>query len=286
MKLVTDIKKLELIANEVRQDIIKMLIEAGSGHCAGPLGIADVLVALYFEVLKHNPKSPTWPERDVFLMSNGHCAPALYATLARSGYIKLDSLNTLRKLGSDLQGHPERIKIDGIESTSGPLGCGLSQACGMALAMQMDNQAHRWVYVLMGDGELNEGNIWEAAMLANKYRLSNITAIVDRNNIQIDGQTEEVMPLNNLRDKWKSFGWHCIDVNGNDLDAVIDALYMAKAVADKPVVILAHTVPGRGVDFMEYDYHWHGPITDKKLAREALKKLRSLNGKIRSGHYD
>lgn len=286
MKVVTDIKKLELIANEIRQDIIEMLIVAGSGHCAGPLGIADVLVALYFEVLNHNPKEPGWPKRDIFLMSNGHCAPALYATLAQSGYLQKDSLKTLRKLGSDLQGHPERIKIAGIESTSGPLGCGLSQACGMALSMHINDETHRWVYVLMGDGELNEGNVWEAAMLANKYRLSNITAIVDRNNIQIDGQTEEVMPLDNLRDKWKSFGWHCIDVNGNDMESVIDALYMAKAVADKPVVILAHTVPGRGVDFMEYDYHWHGPITDKKLAHDALLQLRTLNGKIRSGHYD
>jgi transketolase len=286
VKVVTDTKRLELIANEIRQDIVEMLIEAGSGHCAGPLGIADVLTALYFEVLSHDPKIPKWQERDVFLMSNGHCAPALYATLARAGYIEKSALKTLRKFGSELQGHPERIKNDAIESTSGPLGCGLSQACGMALAMHMNDETRRWVYVLMGDGELNEGNVWEAAMLANKYRLSNITAIVDRNNIQIDGQTEDVMPLDNLRDKWKSFGWHCIDINGNDIESVIDALNMAKAVADKPVVILAHTVPGKGVDFMEYDYHWHGPITDKKLAKQALKQLRTLNGKIRSGHDD
>jgi transketolase len=271
-------------ANEIREDIVKMLDHAGSGHSAGPLGLADIFTALYFDVLKHDPKNPDWKERDILLLSNGHCVPVRYTTMAHAGYFPKKELMTLRQFGSRLQGHPERTKLPGLENTSGPLGCGLSQAAGMALAMRMDKTMHRWIYVVMGDGELDEGNIWEAAMLAGKYKLNNIIGIIDRNNIQIEGPTEKVMPLEGLRDKWEAFGWHVIEIDGNDIEAVIDACNMAKAIVEKPVVIIAHTVPGKGVDFMEYDFHWHGSPPNHEQAKEALKELRTLGGKIRSEH--
>lgn len=286
--------ELELQANLIRQDIIKMLEEAGSGHSAGPLGLADIFTALYFDIMQIDPKRPDWDKRDIFLLSNGHCVPVQYATMANAGFFDRKELMTLRKFGSRLQGHPERTKLPGLENTSGPLGCGLSQACGMALAMRMDQEHHRWIYVVTGDGELNEGNVWEAAMLAAKYELNNIIAIIDRNYIQIDGPTEQVMPLDDLKAKWESFGWHVIEIDGNNIEAVIDACSMARAVADKPVAIIAHTVPGKGVSFMEYDYRWHGnppgivdvsgdpPKADQ--AKVALHDLRTLNGKIRSEH--
>lgn len=276
--------ELETIANDIRQDIIRMLEHAGSGHSAGPLGLTDIFTALYFDVLNHDPKNPQWNERDILLLSNGHTVPVQYTTMAHAGYFPKKELLTLRKFGSRLQGHPERTKLPGLENTSGPLGCGLSQACGMALAMRMDKQQQRWVYVVMGDGELNEGNIWEAAMLAGKEKLSNVIGIIDRNNIQIDGPTEMVMPLEDLRGKWESFGWHVIDINGNDIEAVIDACAMARAIVEKPVMIIAHTIPGKGVEFMEYDFHWHGMPPNHEQAKEALKQLRTLGGKIRSEH--
>lgn len=275
---------LEKKAGEIRMDIIKMLETAGSGHSAGPLGLADIFTALYFKVLKHDPKNPDWDQRDILLLSNGHCVPVRYAAMAHAGYFPKKELLTLRKFGSRLQGHPERTKLPGLENTSGPLGCGLSQGAGMALAMRMDNVHHRWVYVVTGDGELDEGNNWEAVMLAAKYRLNNVIAIVDRNNIQIDGPTEKVMPLDDLAAKWKAFGWHVLEIDGNDIDAVIDACEMAKAIVEKPVVIIAHTVPGKGVDFMEYDFHWHGTAPNHEQAKLALKELRTLQGKIRSEH--
>lgn len=278
------IAALEKIANDVRIDIIKMLEHAGSGHSAGPLGLADIFTALYFQILKHDPKNPDWDERDILLLSNGHCVPVRYATMAHSGYFPKKELMTLRQFGSRLQGHPERTKLPGMETTSGPLGCGLSQAAGMALAMRMDNIMHRWVYVVMGDGELDEGNIWEAAMLASKYKLNNIIGIIDRNNIQIDGPTEKIMPLENLAAKWEAFGWHVLEINGNDIEAVIDACQMSKAIVEKPVMIIAHTIPGKGVDFMEYDFHWHGSPPNHEEAMKALKELRTLGGKIRSEH--
>ncbi|MDL2342038.1 MAG: transketolase [Patescibacteria group bacterium] len=278
------IARLETIANDIRKDIIKMLEHAGSGHSAGPLGLADIFTALYFDVLKHDPKNPDWADRDILLLSNGHCVPVRYAAMAHAGYFPVKELLTLRKFGSRLQGHPERTRLPGMETTSGPLGCGLSQACGMALAMRMDKQTHRWVYVVMGDGELNEGNIWEAAMLGGKYRLNNVIGIIDRNNIQIDGPTEDVMPLENLKGKWESFGWHVLEVNGNDIEAVIDACAMAKTIAEKPVMIIAHTIPGKGVDFMESDFHWHGMPPDHEQAKKALHELRTLGGKIRGEH--
>jgi transketolase len=278
------IEDLELIAVEIRQDIIKMLLHAGSGHSAGPLGLADIFTALYFDILKHDPKNPDWEERDMLLLSNGHCVPVRYAAMARAGYFDLSELKTLRQLGSRLQGHPERTKLPGMETTSGPLGCGLSQAAGMALAMRMNDIHHRWVYVVLGDGELDEGNIWEAAMLTSKYNLNNVIGIIDRNNIQIDGPTESVMPLDDLKAKWVSFGWHVIEIDGNNIEAVIDACAMARAVVDKPVMIIAHTIPGKGVDFMEYDFHWHGSPPNAEQAKKALRELRTLQGKIRSEH--
>jgi transketolase len=278
------IERLETIANTIRQDIIRMLEHAGSGHSAGPLGLADIFTALYFDVMNHDPKKPDWPERDILLLSNGHCAPVRYATMAEAGYFDKKELMTLRKLGSRLQGHPERTKLPGMENTSGPLGSGLSQACGMALAMRMNNESHRWVYVVMGDGEQDEGNVWEAAMLASKYKLNNIIAITDRNNIQIDGPTESVMPLEDLKEKWQAFGWHVLEINGNDVEAVIDACAMAKAIVDKPIMIIAYTVPGKGVDFMEYDFHWHGAPPNHEQAIEALHELRTLGGKIKGEH--
>lgn len=278
------LEELEQLACKVRRDIIQMLEKAGSGHSAGSMGLADIFTALYFHILRHDPQKPNWNERDILVLSNGHVVPAQYATMAEAGYFDKSELQTLRQLGSRLQGHPERTKLAGLETTSGPLGCGLSQAIGMALALKLDKQTHRWVYVVMGDGELDEGNVWEAAMLASKYQLSNITGIIDRNNIQIDGPTETVLPLEDLHAKWEAFGWHVIDVDGNNIEAFIDACDMAKAITEKPVMIIAHTVPGKGVDFMEYDFHWHGVAPDHEQAKKALKEIRTLQGKIESGN--
>jgi transketolase len=275
---------LERKANDIRVDIIKMLEEAGSGHSAGPLGLADIFTALYFDIMKHDPDNTDWDQRDILLLSNGHCVPVRYVTMAHAGYFPKHELMTLRKFGSRLQGHPERVRLPGLETTSGPLGCGLSQACGIALAMRMDAIKHRYVYVVMGDGELDEGNIWEAAMLAGKEKLHNIIGIIDRNNIQIDGPTELVMPLEDLRGKWEAFGWHVLEIDGNDIDAVIDACAMGRAITDKPVMIIAYTIPGKGVDFMEGDFHWHGMPPNHEQAVEALKELRTLGGRIRSEH--
>lgn len=277
--------QMEKMAVTIRQDIIRMLEEAGSGHSAGPLGMADILTALYFNVMKHDPENPEWDERDILILSNGHTVPVRYATMARAGYFDVEELMTLRKFGSRLQGHPERTRLPGMETTSGPLGSGLSQAAGMAYSMQyIDAVQNRWVYTLLGDGELNEGNIWEAAMFAGKYKLHNIVAIIDRNNIQIDGNTEDVMPLEDLHGKWESFGWHVQEIDGHNIESIIDACSMARAITNKPSVIIAHTIPGKGVDFMEYDYHWHGAAPKSEQAKEALKKLRTLAGKIRSEH--
>ena len=284
MKHKLTIQELELKANDIREDIIKSLEHAGSGHSAGPLGLADIFAALYFDILKHDPKKPDWDQRDILLLSNGHCVPVQYVAMAEAGYFDKKELMTLRKFGSRLQGHPERKKLPGLENTSGPLGSGLSQAAGMALAMRMNKDHHRWVNVVMGDGEQNEGNVWEAAMLAGKYKLNNIIAITDRNNIQIDGPTESVMPLEDLKGKWESFGWHVIEIDGNNIEAVIDACAMGRAVVEKPIMIIAHTVPGKGVDFMEYDFRWHGMPPNHDQAVVALNELRTLKGKIRSEH--
>lgn len=275
------IVQLEQKANTIREDIIRMLEKAGSGHSAGPLGLADIFTALYFNIMNINPEDPEWSERDVFFLSNGHCVPVQYAAMAERGFFDKKELLTLRKLGSRLQGHPEREKLPGLENTSGPLGSGVSQAAGYAYTMQyMDNISHRWTYFVTGDGELNEGNIWEAAMFAGKNKLSQLIGFIDRNNIQIDGNTEDVMPLEDLRGKWESFGWHVQEIDGHNIESIIDAASMARAITNKPSIIIAHTIPGKGVDFMEYDYHWHGMPPNSEQAKQALKKLRTLDGKI------
>jgi transketolase len=276
------IEDLKLKADAIRQDIIKMLEHAGSGHSAGPLDLADIFTALYFNIMKHDPRHPDWDGRDILILSCGHCVPVRYATMAHAGYFEIKELLTLRKLGSRLQGHPERLRLPGLENTSGPLGCGLSQAAGMSLAMRLDKIKNRYIYVVMSDGETDEGNIWEAAMLASKYKLSNIIAILDRNNIQIDGPTEEVMPLENVVAKWQSFGWKVLEADGNNIEEVINALNFAKSIENTPVILIAHTIPGKGVDFMENDFHWHGKTPNPEQAKIALKELRTLRGKIRS----
>lgn len=272
-------------AYRLREDIIKMLEEAGSGHSAGPLDLAEIFSALYFDIMNHDPKNPDWENRDLFFLSNGHCVPVQYAAMAEAGYFDKHELMTLRKFGSRLQGHPERTKLPGLENTSGPLGSGLSQAAGYAYALQyFDKQLHRFVYVVTGDGELDEGNIWEAAMFAGKYKLSQLIVFVDRNNIQIDGSTDDVMPLEDLHGKWESFGWHVQEIDGHNVESIIDAASMARAITNKPSVIIAHTIPGKGVDFMEYDYHWHGAPPNSEQAKDALHKLRTLDGKIKGEH--
>ena len=267
-------KQLERHASSVRRSIITMLEQAGSGHTAGALGLADIMTALYFAVLHVSPENPDWDERDLFVMSNGHCAPVLYATLAERGFFPRTELATLRQFGSRLQGHPERQALPGVETPSGPLGSGLSQASGMAYHVRyLHPQPKRFVYCLMGDGELDEGNIWEAAMFASKYNLGNLIGIVDRNNIQIGGSTEDVMPLEDLRGKWRSFGWHVQEIDGHNMESICEAMSMARAVTDRPSVIIAHTIPGKGVDFMEGDYHWHGKVPTADEARRALVQL-------------
>lgn len=279
------ITQLDAKAEAIREDIIRMLEAAGSGHSAGPLGLADIFSALYFRILTIKPHEPEWSERDVFFLSNGHCVPVQYAAMAERGYFPKEELLTLRKLGSRLQGHPERTKLPGLENTSGPLGSGLSQAAGYAYTLQyIDDARHRFVYFVTGDGELNEGNIWEAAMFAGKNKLSQLIGFVDRNNIQIDGSTESVMPLEDLRGKWESFGWHVQEIDGHNIESIIDATSMARAITNKPSIIIAHTIPGKGVDFMEYDYHWHGYGKSPEDYVRAMKKLRSLDGKITGDH--
>jgi transketolase len=273
--------QIERKANTIRKDIITMLEAAGSGHSAGPLGLADIFASLYFSILNIRPNEPEWPERDILFLSNGHCVPVQYAAMAEAGFFDKSELKTLRKLGSRLQGHPEREKLPGLENTSGPLGSGLSQAAGYAYSLQyLDEDSHRFVYVVMGDGELDEGNIWEAAMFAGKYKLSQLVAFVDRNNIQIDGTTEDVMPLEDLKGKWESFGWHVLEIDGHNVESIIDAASQARAISNRPTVIIAHTIPGKGVDFMEYNYKWHGIPPNAEQAKEALHDLRTLGGKI------
>ena len=267
------LNELREISQTLRQSIIHQLVTAGSGHAAGCLGFADVMAVLYFHAMRLDPENPDWQDRDIFVMSNGHYAPLLYATLAERGFFDKKELANLRQFGSKLQGHPERGSLPGIETTSGPLGCGLSQAAGMAYSLKyLGGNPQRFVYCSLGDGELNEGNIWEAAMFAKKYNLSNLIAIVDRNNIQIGGDTEKVMPLGNLADKWRSFGWFTQEVDGHDHEAIIKAIDVAKN-SHQPNAIIAHTVPGFGVDFMEYDYQWHGKAPNAEEARSALIQL-------------
>ena len=277
------LKFLEEMANLLREDVIEMLLEARSGHSAGPLGMADIFSALYFHVLNHDPKNPDWADRDRLILSNGHICPIRYAAMARAGYFPIEELLTLRKINSRLQGHPHRKALPGVETTSGPLGSGLSQSIGMALAGKLDGNKYR-VFCAMSDGELQEGNTWEALMFAGKNKLNNLVAIIDRNNIQIDGTTEDVMSLEPLKEKFESFKWNVVEIDGHNIEQFIDATNEAKAIHDKPTMIIAHTIPGKGVSFMENNYTWHGKPPTKEEAAKALSELRTLGGKIKSEH--
>jgi len=273
MKPITNIKKLNKIANNIRQNIIKMLLKAGSGHSAGALGMADVFTALYFNILKHDPKRPNWPERDRVILSNGHICPVWYATLAEAGYFSKTKLATMRQLGSPLQGHPLYHSLPGIENTSGPLGQGIATAAGMAYAIQKLRQGRERVFCLESDGEHDEGQTWEAVMFAAKYKLSNLTVIVDRNHIQITGPTEKVMPLDSLKKKYEAFNWRVIEIDGNNIEAIIKACNQAKKISTRPVCVIANTIPGKGVSFMENNFEWHGRVPNQEETRLALRQL-------------
>ncbi|MFH1099067.1 MAG: transketolase [Candidatus Uhrbacteria bacterium] len=272
------------IANEIRQDVIRMIAAAGSGHPGGSLGMADIFAALYLApVLKHNPKRPNDPTRDRLFLSNGHICPVWYATLAHAGYFPRRELLTLRQLGSRLQGHPHRGSLPGVEHPSGPLGQGIGQSVGCALAAQMDGSNFR-VYCVTSDGEHDEGATWEAIMLAAKYKLANLTVIVDRNYIQISGNTEDVMPLDPLRAKYEAFNWNVVEIDGHDTPSFIAACERARETTDRPTAIIARTTPGKGVDFMEGKYEWHGRAPNAGEAAMALAQLRTLGGRIGSEH--
>jgi transketolase len=259
-------------ANDVRQGIIRALLAAGSGHSAGSLDMADVFTAFYFHLLRHDPKNPDWKDRDRLLLSCGHIAPVRYSAMAYAGYFPVEELRTLRKFGSRLQGHPERVSLPGLETTSGPLGEGLAQGTGMALGAKMDGADWR-VYVVTSDGEHQCGLHWEAMMTAAKFKLDNLTCVVDRNFIQIDGSTEDVMPLEPLADKYRAFNWEVFICDGNDIGAFIATVERAKQVRVKPQVVIANTVPGKGVSFMEHDYLWHGKPPKADEADVALREL-------------
>ncbi len=277
------VKELEEKALKVRELIIDSLVAAGSGHSAGPLGMADIFVTLYFHLLHHDPKNPDWPERDRLILSCGHICPVRYATMALAGYFPIEELKTLRKFGSRLQGHPERLRLPGSETTSGPLGAGLAQSCGLAYAARMDGKTWR-TYCITSDGEHEAGLHWEAVLWAGKYKLSNLTCIVDRNVIQIDGLTEDIMPLESLKAKYEAFNWNVLEVGGHNIEQFVDAIEEAKSTFEKPTVIIAHTIPGRGVSFMEKKFEWHGIPPKPEQAQAALKDLRTLGGKITSEH--
>ena len=270
-------------ARAIRETIIEMLVAAGSGHTAGPLGMADIFAAFYFHILNHDPHNPEWADRDRLVLSNGHIVPVRYATMAHAGYFPVEECLTLRKFGSRLQGHPERTKFPGLETTSGPLGSGLGQAAGIAYGARMDKKHFR-VYVAMSDGEQDAGNIWESAMFAGNNKLSNLTAVIDRNNIQINGMTEDVMPVENLRQKYEAFNWHVLEVDGHNIQQFVDAIDEAKAIYEKPTVVIAHTIPGKGIKEIEFDYKWHGKPPTKEEAQKFLHELRTMQGKITSEH--
>jgi len=269
-------ESLTRLANEVRQDIITMLVEAGSGHPAGSLGMADIFVALYFKILKIDPAKPHWSGRDRVVLSCGHIVPVLYATLARKGYFSMNELKTLRQINSRLQGHPYNLSTTGIDATSGSLGQGLSQAVGMAIAGKADKSNHH-IFCIMSDAEQQEGQVWEAAMFAGGKKIDNLIAIIDRNHIQTDGDTEDVVALEPLVAKYRAFGWSVGEIDGHDFDDIIDACAEAKATRGKPSLIIANTISGKGVSFMEGDYHWHGTPPTPEEAIIALRELRSLD---------
>ncbi|MDQ2662941.1 MAG: transketolase [Candidatus Eremiobacteraeota bacterium] len=273
------VAELQAHANDIRQGIVRALLAAGSGHSAGSLDMADVFAALYFHVLRHDPKRPEWPDRDRLLLSCGHIAPVRYSAMAYAGYFPVDELLTLRKFGTRLQGHPERVSLPSVETTSGPLGEGLAQGTGMAVAAQMDRKDWR-VYVVTSDAEHQCGLHWEAVMTAAKFKTENLICIVDRNFIQIDGSTEEIMPLEPLADKYRAFNWNVLSCDGNDVAAVVAALETAKAHRGSPTVLIANTIPGKGVSYMEGDYTWHGKPPNKDQADEALRELQAERERI------
>lgn len=281
MTHLTDTSEQQLIAQAraVRETIVEMLVAAGSGHTAGPLGMADIFTAFYFHILNHDPKNPDWPERDRLILSNGHIVPVRYATMAHAGYFAIEECLTLRKFGTRLQGHPERERLPGVETTAGPLGLGLSQAAGIAYGAKMDGKKFR-TYCFMSDGEQASGNTWEAAMFAAHHKLHNLTTLIDRNNIQIDGMTEDVMALEPLRDKYEAFGWHTLEINGHNMEEVVDAVETAKAIYEKPTLIIAHTIPGKGVPEIEFDFRWHGKPPSKVEAEKFLTAIRSMGGQV------
>ncbi len=267
-----ELLKLKLLANTLRQDVIRMLEKAGSGHPGGSLGMAEIITALYFKILQHNPQNPQWEERDRLILSHGHICPILYAALARSGYFPVEELATLRQFGSRLQGHPHRESLPGLETTSGPLGCGLSQGCGMAIASKIDQVSWK-VICLMSDGEQDEGNVWEAAMLAPAKKLNNLIAVLDRNMIQSDGTTEEIMPLEQITAKYQAFGWKVINAEGHDFEQIINAFADSYQEVEKPTLIIAHNTPGKGVSFMEGKFQWHSHLLGKEESDQALAEL-------------
>src|ERR1700722_9368981 len=277
------LKDLEKKAEQARELAIKSLLAAGSGHSAGPLDMADIFIAFYFHILNHDPKNPDWEDRDRLILSNGHICPIRYVVMAQAGYLPIEELQTLRKINSRLQGHPHRTALPGLETTSGPLGEGLGQAIGIALAAKLDKKKY-YTYVMTGDGELDEGNIWESLMFAGKNKMNNLIMVVDRNNIQIDGFTENVMPLEPLKEKFEAFGWHVLDCDAHDIKQFVDMINEAHAIYEKPTVIIAHSIPGKGVDFMEKDFHWHGKPPNPEEGKKALDELRTLRGKIVSEH--
>ncbi|MBI2047730.1 MAG: transketolase [Parcubacteria group bacterium] len=277
------IKELEIIANRLRQHVITSVAGAGSGHQGGPLGMADIFSALYFHILNHDPKNPEWEERDRLILSNGHICPVRYAAMAEAGYFPIEELKTLRKFGTRLQGHPERLRLPGSETTSGPLGAGLAQAVGMALALKMKKQKS-YVYALTSDGEHEAGLHYEAMLFAGKNKLDNLICVVDRNNIQIDGNTEDIMPLEPLRKKYEAFNWHVIEINGNDMEDVVRGFEEAKSIHQTPICIIAHTIPGRGVSFMENNYRWHSQAFKEGEAEKALSELKTIGEKLVSEH--
>ncbi len=279
MSAKTSGKDLKLMANTIRQDIVKMLVEAKSGHPGGSLGLTDIFTVLYFKVMNHNPKKADLAERDRFVLSNGHVCPVLYATLANAGYFPKTELSTFRKINSKLQGHPHRGTVPGLENSSGPLGQGISQAVGMAIVSKREKQNWK-VYSMIGDGEMNEGQVWEALMCASKYSLDNLFVFIDRNNIQIDGTSDDVLPLEPLGDKLRAFGFDTVEINGNSLEAVYDAIMLCQSKPGKPHAIIAKTIPGKGVSFMENKFEWHGKAPSKEQGEQALKELLDERARI------
>ncbi len=287
------LKDLKLKANKARQLVIETLPIAGSGHTGGPLGMADIFTAFYFHILKHDPKNPDWADRDRLILSNGHICPIRYASMAQAGYFPIEELKTLRKINSRIQGHPHRTALPGLETTSGPLGEGLSQAIGIALAARMDKKDY-YTYVLTSDGEHQEGNTWEAALFAAKMKLDNLIQVIDYNNIQIDGKIEDIMPLEPIKAKYESFNWHVLEVDGNDIAAFVETIKQAQELKGKPIFILARTVPGKNVSFMENNYRWHGIPPDLQdvpgappkgeQVKVALQELKAIEEKIESEH--